>query len=609
MSRPVFGADHNLSLPSTSVSTSSTSPGQSVHGPLLDAHAASEGQSSSGSDSPRATTRPTRIVLPNEVHTAANNEDTKARAPVSPFTAATGATPESPFTAAAASQPQPALARTTTMGRTRRIHVTSNDSAPIEGRIERHRRRGTVAHKHGSFEHSTSGLQGGNQYTMNGPSRFGYDNYGRKVDWMKAFKIQFQRMWILNPKSPWRSYWNLSIFIILMYYIIEIPLRLGFHLDNCNSCSTTILHLLCDIFFCVDCLFIQMRTSYFVEDSNQSILEHNPKRIMITYLRGWFTLDILTSLPIHHIVVYYIDVADSANVYVSAFVQFAFLARMLKVIRFMDLLHYYHSVELSAGTMVSDLLKVLKFIFGFFLTAHMSACMWMFIALQEREDGNLPAHLATWDVMTWPGNLGYTKSPNMTEVMAEWGNVSSTRLGSTHIFNAMVQEQLAEGVVPLTVDISYLMALYWSVSTMTTVGYGDMSVTPTHAHMRGPLYCLIALLHLHCLLFVLVALPASRVMTSRLRTHVSSSSSVRSPLVTSSVTYHRSFRSRMMRTRRFAIRSRRSMRTWVIASCHRICRRRFVIITSTRGSARPCTTRKRSCRTCPPTCARESHST
>lgn len=317
------------------------------------------------------------------------------------------------------------------------------------------------------------GFGGNNGNPDGGAMRFGIGLKGEKLSFPMACYAWIRRRWVLNPKGSNRWYWNLMIFCILIFFIIEIPLRLGFLIDNCNNCTTTIIHLLCDLVFCIDCLVLQSRTSFYVDDLNLTLLELNPRKILVRYLKGWFLFDLITSLPIHHVLVRQYDVNNPDYILVSFIVQLSYLLRMCKVFRFMALLQYYHGFQLRAGTFSADLLKILKFIFGFFVIAHLSACMWMFIAIKERVDDSVSVDHSLWNTRSWPGALGYTSAPNLTE-MFQGSSVteifSATGVKAAQIFDAQAQVRATLDVDPLTVDLSYLMALYWAVSTMTTVG-------------------------------------------------------------------------------------------------------------------------------------------
>jgi CRP-like cAMP-binding protein len=111
----------------------------------------------------------------------------------------------------------------------------------------------------------------------------------------------------------------------------------------------------------------------------------------------------------------------------------------------------------------------------------------MFIALRERIDRHVPLEEATWNFMSWPGSLGYIVPPNASS-LAVTGFTDPGRASSA-LYEAQTQIHVASDTATLTTDLAYLLALYWAVSTMTTVGYGD--IVPRNSYEIAYACCVI----------------------------------------------------------------------------------------------------------------------
>ncbi len=108
----------------------------------------------------------------------------------------------------------------------------------------------------------------------------------------------WRKMWkIRDPASPARQYWSLVVVAALLYGMVEIPLRIGFEQDVVPWSAPDVFNLFVDIFFLID-VIVNFRTGYFQEDSRLVLDE---KKIAIRYIKGWFVLDLFTSIPFSHI--------------------------------------------------------------------------------------------------------------------------------------------------------------------------------------------------------------------------------------------------------------------------------------------------------------------
>ena len=103
---------------------------------------------------------------------------------------------------------------------------------------------------------------------------------------------------ILIPDAPGRLLWDLLVAVMILYYLVMVPLRLAF--DNTNpevaAIQTTggflIVEILFDLLFILD-LPVNFRTA--IKDTGELVTDS--RLIAIGYCRGWFALDLISSIP------------------------------------------------------------------------------------------------------------------------------------------------------------------------------------------------------------------------------------------------------------------------------------------------------------------------
>jgi hypothetical protein len=97
--------------------------------------------------------------------------------------------------------------------------------------------------------------------------------------------------WMLSLRSLQRIGWDSFLLLLLAYTIVSMPLRLGFEIQADDA--TYWFELSCDIAFLCDVL-LNFRTSYFEDDDTEVF---DPKLCALNYLRTWFVLDLISSIP------------------------------------------------------------------------------------------------------------------------------------------------------------------------------------------------------------------------------------------------------------------------------------------------------------------------
>ncbi|CAD8117908.1 unnamed protein product [Paramecium sonneborni] len=238
-----------------------------------------------------------------------------------------------------------------------------------------------------------------------------------------------EKPYILSPDGSLKMMWDLLCLGLVMYEMISIPLQISFDIDVSVEFSRVSTGI-----FAFDIL-LNFNTGIF-EDG---LLKLNRNAIVKDYFKFWFWVDFTTTFP------YDIILDESSN-----FIQSAKLLRLLKFLRFIKILKLLRLAKLKKiidkfneilqlNSILAAILTFSKLFLFVLFFAHVLGCIFHFTAQQEDKNNS------------WLGDL----------YDANW-------------------------------YIRYINSLYWGVTTMTTVGYGDISPLNPDERMLGIFLLLIA---------------------------------------------------------------------------------------------------------------------
>ena len=253
------------------------------------------------------------------------------------------------------------------------------------------------------------------------------DEYLLEDEWDEA------DTYVFNPRSKWKETWDMGVLLFILYSAVVIPFRICFSAEAVGWMWD--FEVFVSLFFIVDVIF-NFNTSYNIED--KWVISRS--RITMNYLSGWFWIDAPSSLPVE-LMTAFMDNESSSQLSLLRFLRMfrlLRLLRLLKVEKYVSMLEDKFEVNLVS-------LRVLGMVTRLLFMVHMLGCFWFYCAAQAEEAGEE----VTW-VTTYDG-------------------------GSAH--DGPVSKQ-------------YIYSVYWSLTTLTTVGYGD--ITPTNMIERC--YCLFAML-------------------------------------------------------------------------------------------------------------------
>ncbi|KAF1585054.1 Potassium voltage-gated channel subfamily H member 2, partial [Eudyptes moseleyi] len=249
------------------------------------------------------------------------------------------------------------------------------------------------------------------------------------ADVLPEYKLQAPRIhkWTILHYSPFKAVWDWLILLLVIYTAIFTPYSAAFLLNdqeeaqrhNCGySCSPlNVVDLIVDIMFIIDIL-INFRTTYV--NSNEEVVSH-PAKIAIHYFKGWFLIDMVAAIPFDLLIF------GSGSEETTTLIGLLKTARLLRLVRVARKLDRYSEY----GAAVLFLLMC-----TFALIAHWLACIWYAI-----------------------------------------GNVEGQRIGWLHSLGDQIGKPLnaSNPLYGPTIKDKYVTALYFTFSSLTSVGFGNVS--------------------------------------------------------------------------------------------------------------------------------------
>ncbi|MGH0132125.1 UNVERIFIED_CONTAM: hypothetical protein FKN15_048764 [Acipenser sinensis] len=157
-------------------------------------------------------------------------------------------------------------------------------------------------------------------------------------------RVKSAGFWIIHPYSDFRFYWDLTMLLLMVGNLIIIPVGITFFKDE-HTPPWIVFNVVSDTFFLID-LVLNFRTGIVVEDNTEIILD--PQRIKLKYLRSWFMVDFISSIPVDYIFLI-VETRIDSDFYKTAralrIVRFTKILSLLRLLRLSRLIRYIHQWE------------------------------------------------------------------------------------------------------------------------------------------------------------------------------------------------------------------------------------------------------------------------
>ena len=220
--------------------------------------------------------------------------------------------------------------------------------------------------------------------------------------------------YIIHPYANWRIIWDWLVLCFILYNAIMVPLQLAFS-DQISTTANQYLSALSDFWFIVD-IFVNFRTAYFIRVCGNDILVDDSMDIAATYIKGWFPIDVI-SLGLPFNTLFESAFSTSAKDILSAFALLKML-RLLRLERVMGrLVHLSLRLQHTA--------RILKLLAFFIFVTHLCGCIFFAIGRWQLDKTH----------SNWIREFGFHDQ---------------------------------------SVPVKYTASFYWALTTITTIGYGDI---------------------------------------------------------------------------------------------------------------------------------------
>lgn len=100
---------------------------------------------------------------------------------------------------------------------------------------------------------------------------------------------------MIYPEDNWKEKWDLFVSLVLIFTCAVTPYRLAF--IDVDSIDWEIINGVTDLIFFADMILI-FNTAFY--DDDFKMIQHRGL-IALTYIRGWFFIDLLAIFPIGYI--------------------------------------------------------------------------------------------------------------------------------------------------------------------------------------------------------------------------------------------------------------------------------------------------------------------
>ncbi|XP_063145359.1 potassium/sodium hyperpolarization-activated cyclic nucleotide-gated channel 2 [Candoia aspera] len=198
-------------------------------------------------------------------------------------------------------------------------------------------------------------------------------------------RVKSAGAWIIHPYSDFRFYWDFTMLLFMVGNLIIIPVGITFFKDE-TTAPWIVFNVVSDTFFLMD-LVMNFRTGIVIEDNTEIILD--PERIKKKYLKTWFVVDFVSSIPVDYIFLI-VEKGIDSEVYKTAralrivrFTKILSLLRLLRLSRLIRYIHQWEEIFHMTYDLASAVMRIINLIGMMLLLCHWDGCLQFLVPMLQ----------------------------------------------------------------------------------------------------------------------------------------------------------------------------------------------------------------------------------
>ncbi|XP_061776222.1 potassium/sodium hyperpolarization-activated cyclic nucleotide-gated channel 2-like [Nerophis ophidion] len=219
-----------------------------------------------------------------------------------------------------------------------------------------------------------------------GVNKFSLRMYGsQKAVEREQERVKSAGNWIIHPYSDFRFYWDFTMLLFMVGNLIIIPVGITFFKEETTT-PWIIFNVVSDTFFLMD-LVLNFRTGIIIEDNSDIILD--PETIKKKYLKTWFIVDFISSIPVDYIFLI-VERGMDSEVYKTAralrivrFTKILSLLRLLRLSRLIRYIHQWEEIFHMTYDLASAVMRIINLIAMMLLLCHWDGCLQFLVPMLQ----------------------------------------------------------------------------------------------------------------------------------------------------------------------------------------------------------------------------------